>query len=39
MRSPNFAVEAHRQSLAVAHSLHPEEDQDFIEMISDWPGA
>src|SRR5271157_1210425 len=39
VRSPNFAVEAHRQSLAVAHSLHPEEDQDFIEMISDWPGA
>ncbi len=36
MRSPVFAAEAHRQSLAVARSPHAKEDQDFIEVISDW---
>jgi hypothetical protein len=36
MRSPAFAAEAHRQSLAVARSPHAKEDQDFIEAISDW---
>jgi hypothetical protein len=38
MRSPAFAAEAHRQSLAVATSPHANEDQDFIEAISDWGG-
>jgi hypothetical protein len=36
MRSPAFAAEAHRQSLAVARSPNAKEDQDFIEAISDW---
>jgi len=35
MRSPAFAAEAHRQSLAVARSPHAEEDQDFIDAVSD----
>ena len=35
MRSPAFAVEAHRQSLAVARSPHAKEDQDFIDAVSD----
>ena len=34
MRSPAFAREAHRQSLAVANSVHAKEDQDFIDSIS-----
>lgn len=36
MRSPAFVTEAHRQSLAVAKSPHANEDQDFINAISDW---
>jgi len=36
MRSPAFAAEAHRQSLAVSTSRHAKKDQDFIEAISDW---
>ena len=36
MRSPAFAAEAHRQSLAVARSPRAREDQDFIDAISDW---
>ena len=36
MRSPAFAAEAHRQSLAVARSPHAKQDQDFIEAVSDW---
>ena len=36
VRSPAFAAEAHRQSLAVAKSPREREDQDFIEDISDW---
>ncbi len=36
VRSPEFAREAHRQSLAVAKSPHAKEDQDFIDAISDW---
>ncbi len=39
VRSPTFAAEAHRQSLAVANSPYAEEDQDFIDMISDWRGT
>lgn len=38
MRSPAFAAEAHRQSLAVAKSPYAREDQDFIDAISDWGG-
>lgn len=38
MRSPGFAKEAHRQSLAVANSPHAKQDQDFIDAISDWNG-
>ncbi len=34
VRSPAFAKEARRQSLAVAHSPHAHEDQDFIDAIS-----
>jgi len=36
VRSPEFAAEAHRQSLAVATSAHEEDDQAFIDAISDW---
>jgi Protein of unknown function (DUF3018) len=36
MRSPAFVTEAHRQSLAVANSLHAKQDQDFIDAVSDW---
>ena len=32
-------VEAHRQALAVAHSAQAQEDQEFIEAISDWDDA
>jgi Protein of unknown function (DUF3018) len=35
VRSPAFKAEAHRQSLAVARSPHRDEDQDFIDAISD----
>ena len=35
MRSPAFAKEARRQSLAVAKSAHAKADQDFIDAISD----
>jgi hypothetical protein len=39
VRSPEFAAEAHRQSLLVAQSPHAKEDQDFVDSISelaDW---
>jgi hypothetical protein len=36
MRSPAFVREAHRQSLAVAKGAHAEEDQAFIDAVSDW---
>ena len=36
VRSPGFKAEAHRQSLAVAQSPHRDEDQAFIDAISDW---
>jgi Protein of unknown function (DUF3018) len=39
VRSPAFAAEAHRQSLAVAISPHAKEDQDFIDAVSDWGNA
>jgi hypothetical protein len=35
VRSPAFEAEAHRQSLAVAESPHHEDDQAFIDAISD----
>ena len=35
VRSPIFAAEAHRQSLAVANSPQGNEDQEFIEAVSD----
>ncbi|WP_342029732.1 antitoxin MazE-like protein [Bosea vaviloviae] len=31
-----FQTEAHRQSLAVASSKRAQEDQSFIDAISDW---
>ncbi|MGC1373605.1 MAG: antitoxin MazE family protein [Candidatus Sulfotelmatobacter sp.] len=34
MRSPAFASEARRQSLAVAHSSHADDDQAFIDAIA-----
>jgi hypothetical protein len=36
-RSPEFAAEAHRQSLAIANSPHEKEDQAFIDAISILP--
>ena len=33
--SPQFAAEAHRQSALAAHSPHAEEDQAFVDSISD----
>ena len=35
VRSPEFAAEARRQSLAVANSPHAEEDQAFVDAITD----
>ena len=36
VRSPEFAAEAHRQSLAIANSPQKRDDQEFIDAISDW---
>jgi Antitoxin MazE-like len=38
VRSSAFKAEAHRQSLAVAQSPHENEDQAFIDAISDRDG-
>jgi hypothetical protein len=35
VRSPAFKAEAHRQSLAIARSPHGDEDQAFIDAVSD----
>ena len=35
MRSPTFAKEARRQSLAISRSPHAQEDQNFIDAITD----
>jgi len=35
LRSPEFAMEARRQSLAVARSPHARQDQEFIDAISE----
>ena len=37
VRSPEFAAEAHRQSLAVARSPGEADDQAFVDAISEWP--
>jgi hypothetical protein len=35
VRAPSFRSEAHRQSAAVAASAHADEDQAFIDAVSD----
>ena len=35
VRAPGFKAQAHRQSLAVATSLQANEDQSFIDEVSD----
>jgi hypothetical protein len=35
-RSASFKAEAHRQSLAVAHSPTEQEDQAFVDALSSW---
>jgi Protein of unknown function (DUF3018) len=35
VRSPAFKAEAHRQSLAVANSPHADEDQRFVDSVSE----
>jgi len=35
VRSPAFKTEAHRQSLAAAQSAHADDDQSFIDVVSD----
>jgi hypothetical protein len=35
--SPAFAEQAHQQSRAVASSAAAEDDQEFVDAISDWP--
>ena len=39
VNSPAFTAKAHRQSLALASSPHANEDQDFIDAVSDRGGA
>lgn len=36
VRASSFQAEAHRQSLAVAASVHEADDQAFIDVVSDW---
>ena len=36
VRTQNFKSEAHRQALAVARSAHAEDDQAFVDAITDW---
>ena len=36
VRASSFKSEAHRQSLAVALSVHARDDQAFIDAVSDW---
>lgn len=38
VRSPDFAAEAHRQARLVASSRAADDDQDFIDAVSEWPG-
>lgn len=37
VRAPGFRAEARRQSLAVAGGGQAQEDQAFIDAVSDWP--
>lgn len=39
VRASDFKVQAHRQSLAVAESAHTQEDQGFIDAISELGGG
>jgi hypothetical protein len=39
VRSRAFAAAARRQSLAVANGAHAAEDQEFIDVVSDWDPA
>lgn len=36
VRAPAFRSEAHKQSLAVTQSAHADDDQSFIDAITDW---
>ena len=36
VNSPSFREEAHRQSLAVATSPYADEDQSFVDAVSEW---
>jgi len=38
IRTPAFRQEAHRQSRAVAEAARADDDQAFIDAISDWSG-
>ncbi len=38
VRSPEFAAEAHRQARLVASSSALDDDQDFVDAVSEWPG-
>jgi hypothetical protein len=35
LRAPGFPAEAHRQSMAVAHSPHAQDDQAFIDAVAE----
>jgi hypothetical protein len=37
VRSPDFAAEAHRQARLVASSPAANDDQDFVDTVSEWP--
>jgi hypothetical protein len=37
--SARFAEQAHRQSRAVAASEHAEDDQAFVDAVSEWPSS
>jgi hypothetical protein len=39
VRSPEFVKEARRQSLLVARSAREQDDQAFIDSVSDWQDA
>ncbi|PZO02601.1 MAG: DUF3018 domain-containing protein [Hyphomicrobiales bacterium] len=39
VRASSFKVEASRQSLAVALSVHDSDDQAFIDAVTDWSDA
>ncbi|HXC78450.1 MAG TPA: antitoxin MazE family protein [Candidatus Acidoferrum sp.] len=37
VRSPDFAAEAHRQARLIAASPGADDDQGFVDAISEWP--